>query len=156
MGERSYGSAFTGAQIDEAVSLVLNGGLTDTFLVNAPIGSILWWSGTADSIPVGWHICDGEDGTLDLRDQFILAAGDAHEVGDTGGEEEHTLTVSEMPSHEHRFNYYTASGSYSDVIRGYAPGGSATKNSPTQLVGSSQPHNNMPPYMSVLHCIKAK
>lgn len=40
-----------------------------------PIGSIIMWSGTADTVPDGWHICDGEEGTIDLRDRFVLGGG---------------------------------------------------------------------------------
>lgn len=49
----------------------------------------------------GWHICDGTNGTPDLRGKFILGASDGHAVGSTGGEENHVLTVEEMPSHSH-------------------------------------------------------
>lgn len=41
-------------------------------LINAPIGSIIAWSGSSETIPDGWHACDGEDGTLALQDKFIL------------------------------------------------------------------------------------
>lgn len=38
---------------------------------NVPIGKILEWHGLTTSIPQGWHICDGEDGTLNLISFFI-------------------------------------------------------------------------------------
>ena len=50
---------------------------------------------------IGWHICDGTRGTPDLRGRFILGASDSHVAGSTGGEENHTLTVDEMPAHSH-------------------------------------------------------
>ena len=75
-------------------------------------GIIMAFSGTFDSngYPIdpdtntgdtGWHICDGTNGTPDLRGRFILGASDGHAVGSTGGEENHTLNVNEMPSHTH-------------------------------------------------------
>lgn len=74
-------------------------------------GIIMAFSGTFDNgYPVnpdtnagdaGWHICDGTHGTPDLRGKFILGASNNHAVGSAGGEENHVLTVEEMPSHSH-------------------------------------------------------
>lgn len=48
-----------------------------------PVGGIILWSGT--TIPTNWQICDGTNGTPDLRDKFIVGAGTTYSVGDTGG-----------------------------------------------------------------------
>ena len=45
------------------------------------IGSIVMWNGPLSSIPDGWHICDGTNGTPDLRDRFIQGAGGAFKQG---------------------------------------------------------------------------
>lgn len=124
-----------------------------TVLVNAPIGSILNWSGTEADVPTGWHICNGEDGTLDLRDKFVLGAGTTHPVGDTGGSEEVTLTVGQMPRHGHLLGLVksgNAGGSYN-----YPPATSSAStvsnaNDAITMSGSSQPHSNMPPYYALL------
>ncbi|WP_196599117.1 phage tail fiber protein [Pectinatus frisingensis] len=47
------------------------------------------------------HICDGTNGTMDLRDRFIVGAGNTYASGATGGEKTHQLTANEMPSHVH-------------------------------------------------------
>lgn len=39
-----------------------------------PAGGIIMWSGNIASIPAGWYLCDGNNGTPDLRDQFIVGA----------------------------------------------------------------------------------
>lgn len=119
----------------------------------SPIGSIVIWSGTADNIPTGWALCDGEDGRPDLQDRFVLGAGTSHAVGETGGAEEVTLTVAQMPSHYHSFTGTTqqktgtfSSGSTS--VR-YGSGDKGTNYS-----GSSRPHPNMPPYYTLCYIIK--
>ena len=69
-----------------------------------PTGIIMIWSGTASNIPRGWALCDGTNGTPDLADKFVIAAGAAYPVGAQGGEVEHTLTELEMPAHDHEFD----------------------------------------------------
>ena len=83
-----------------------------------PSGTIAIWRGTVATIPAGWVLCDGANGTPDLRSRFVYGAGgdvntkasytngwnvvNGHlQVGATGGEEQHILTYSEMPSHNH-------------------------------------------------------
>ena len=54
--------------------------------VNAiPSGSIIMWSGSIGSIPSGYYICDGTNGTPDLRDRFVVGSGNTYAVGNTGG-----------------------------------------------------------------------
>lgn len=50
-----------------------------------PTGAILMWSGSIGSIPSGYVICDGTNGTPDLRDRFIVGAGTSYSVGNNGG-----------------------------------------------------------------------
>ena len=66
-----------------------------------PPGAIIMWSGSINDIPVGWALCDGRNGTPDLRDRFIVGAGGAYNPGNTGGAESVTLTVAQMPQHSH-------------------------------------------------------
>lgn len=50
-----------------------------------PTGGIIMWSGSIGAIPAGYVICDGTNGTPDLRDRFIVGAGNSYSVGNTGG-----------------------------------------------------------------------
>jgi hypothetical protein len=50
-----------------------------------PMGVVLLWSGSVGSIPTNWSLCDGTNGTPDLRDKFIVGAGSSHAPGETGG-----------------------------------------------------------------------
>lgn len=100
-----------------------------------------------------------------IKDRFLLAAGDSYAAGSTGGEAEHTLTTEEMPSHEHAVrqrktsptavssfysnNYTSGSNEYGLTSAAKMVTTGSTDNLFTLAVGSSQPHNNMPPYMAV-------
>jgi len=48
-----------------------------------PEGTVAMWQGSG--VPEGWSLCDGSDGTPDLRDRFVIGAGGSHGVGSTGG-----------------------------------------------------------------------
>lgn len=66
-----------------------------------PQGTILSWFGQLSNIPSGFALCDGKNGTPDLRNRFIVGAGDQYKLSATGGEDKHILTINEMPSHNH-------------------------------------------------------
>jgi len=104
----------SGAEIDNefnAISSAVNSKLDSSEfesglseLSTFPSGGIVMWSGAIGNIPLGWTICDGTDGTPDLRDRFIVGAGSTYLPDDTGGENSVQLTESEMPSHSHNIN----------------------------------------------------
>jgi microcystin-dependent protein len=66
-----------------------------------PAGLISMWSGSIGSIPSGWYLCDGSNGTPNLTDRFIIGAGSTYAVNGTGGVSSVTLTTSNMPAHTH-------------------------------------------------------
>ena len=83
-----------------------------------PAGIILAWHGLIANIPSGWILCNGSNGTPDLRGKFLKAAPDATEAGDTGGSATHThsdhaalvhagTAVADHASHTH---------TYSDIV----------------------------------------
>lgn len=53
------------------------------------IGMIVKFSGAIIDIPIGWQLCDGTNGTPDLRDKFVIGAGGAYAVGAAGGSVSH-------------------------------------------------------------------
>jgi len=90
-----------------------------------PVGGIIMWSGGTNNIPTGWTLCDGNDvngvTVPDLRQRFVVGVGDNPNVnwtsqnnGATGGEiehnhggqtDDHTLTLSQIPEHDHVPSY---------------------------------------------------
>ena len=67
-------------------------------------GFIFYWFGPTEDIPYGWQLCDGTNGTPDLRDRFIIGAGGTLAVGSTGGAASHTHTfTSNQHSHTAKF-----------------------------------------------------
>lgn len=55
-------------------------------------GIILIWSGTIATIPSGFILCNGANGTPDLRDRFVVGAGTTYNPADTGGAVNHNHT----------------------------------------------------------------
>lgn len=48
------------------------------------------WSGFLGSIPANWQLCDGTNGTPDLRDRFVQGSQGSLAIGDTGGNANHS------------------------------------------------------------------
>jgi len=136
-----------------------------------PLGGIIMWSGA--TVPAGWALCDGSTvnsrATPDLRGRFVLGSGagsglTTRTLGGTGGEENHTLSINEMPSHNHPLTDPGHTHTYYDPISGQYQGlnhdsnGTAVEYPASENTGSSRTgitmgskgggdaHNNMPPY----------
>ena len=92
-----------------------------------------------------------------ISGRFLLASGGGYSLGDYAGEATHTLTIEEMPSHQHSVPFgATTAGDSSGFPYAWESGlTSATQgkgwgaNAGTFAQGKSQPHNNMPPYLVV-------
>ena len=95
-----------------------------------------------------------------ISGRFRFASDFNHNVGDTGGEEAHTLTKDEMPNHSHEYDKFCYSdfiqfGSYSGYCK-YFPIKSDHDKEPvkflytysTTSVGGGCSHNNMPPFLT--------
>ena len=66
-----------------------------------PKGTILPWYGKSSDIPEGFALCDGTKGTPDLRNRFLVGAGSNYALGDRGGEDQVTLTGTQIGNHYH-------------------------------------------------------
>lgn len=127
-----FSVTFAAAQIPTSA---ING-LAAFVVANAlPSGVIMMWSGSIATIPAGWVLCDGTNGTPDLRSRFVYGAGSGphpapasvggaathgHTVTISGGAHDqgytvdsHALTTSQMPAHTH---FTVAAGIKNDIL----------------------------------------
>lgn len=107
-------------------------------------GIIALWFGSLASIPAGFVLCDGNNGTPDLRDKFLVGAGDTFAVNDTGGN----------VLHNHDF---TGDGHNHDIGGGpnIGPGVGFQANTSTEAVtGTTNNANGLPPYHSLAYIMK--
>jgi microcystin-dependent protein len=78
-----------------------------------PLGGIIIWSGAENAVPAGWALCNGQSSnnrtTPDLRGRFVIGPSSGRGVGATGGTETVTLTVGQLPAHNHRVSGSTSS-----------------------------------------------
>jgi hypothetical protein len=122
-----------------------------------PRGTIIMWHGDSRTIPKGWAICNKQNGTPDLRDRFIVGAGNTYKVNATGGEERVSLKINEMPRHSHRvFTGVKSMGnSYDWDKKGRYP--AHWDNSTYRITdekGNGDSHENRPPYYALYFLMK--
>lgn len=134
-----------------------------------PSGCILIWSGSIGSVPSGFLLCDGTNGTPDLRNSFVLGAGNTYAVGQTGGSADaivvnHTHTATSVvtdPGHLHAGGWVSSGnlsrantdalgvqGNTSSAFTGITV---ATTNASTGVSGTNA---NLPPYYALAYIMK--
>ena len=106
-----------------------------------PVGGIIMWSGTIANIPTGWALCNGSNGTPDLRDKFIVGAGSSYTPGNTGGSAtttstEHTHGITD-PSHQH---FVAAEGQAGALPTTFATTGITINNATIETSGALPPY----------------
>ena len=143
-----------------------------------PSGVIVIWSGSTGSIPSGYVICDGSNGTPDLRNSFVLGAGNSYTVGQTGGSTDaivvsHTHTATSTvtdPGHAHNssnnnfmVNYAGGGQNGTNNVRSFGfDTATATASAITGITvattnasaGTSGTNANLPPYYALAYIMK--
>ena len=84
---------------------------------SVPKGSIIPWYGDKANIPDGFALCDGTKGTPDLRNRFLVGAGDTYKLRDIGGEDQVTLTGTQIGNHYHYWSSMYTSDPYSESYK---------------------------------------
>jgi hypothetical protein len=135
-----------------------------------PAGGIIIWSGSTGSIPATWYLCDGTNGTPDLRNSFIVGAGSTYAVNATGGSADaivvsHTHTATSVvtdPGHVHALSGGTEqadTGGLDKTVGSNEANSSsattgitvATTNASTGVSGTNA---NLPPYYALAYIMK--
>ena len=139
-------------------------------------GMIMLWSGSTDSVPSGWAICDGANNTPDLRDRFVVGAGNTYDVDSTGGSADavvvshkHTGSTNTTGNHSHTLPHYLvqAVAGTGDIDRDNeyqqwkALSGQKTNTTgnhahsfTTSTVGDGGTNKNLPPYYALAYIMK--
>lgn len=125
-----------------------------------PSGTIVMY-GRAQ-IPDGWTICDGSNGTPDLRNRFVVGAGSAYGLGATGGADTVALTTDQMPSHYHEalgggiddLNFTGGNQYNGERIPWTRSDGNAAGVERTRSTGGGLAHENRPPYYALYYIMK--
>jgi hypothetical protein len=145
-------------------------------------GMIMMWSGTIATIPSGWLLCNGSNGTPDLRDKFIIGASQddsgvaktnvTGSLTQTGGSKDaivvshtHTASVSD-PGHTHNQTQAKTGNAASSVDQWSGVTGKLSTNIPTSssttgitvsnsTEGSSGTNQNLPPYYALAFIMKS-
>jgi len=135
----------------------------------APIASIIAWAKnikTGLTIPACWVECNGQtlndsesilNGILipNLNGQNRFLRGNSTS-GETGGEEKHTLTINEMPRHNHDINAGGSSGVASGVQPTPATTPTPSYSNLIRYTGDDAPHENRPPFYDIVWIIRIK
>jgi len=121
-------------------------------------GMVMMYSGSSGGIPIGWVICDGSNGTPDLRNRFIVGAGSGYSVSQTGGTKDAGLI-----KHYHLYNSGVTAGATALVDEVTSGGVSVLKtlNAATSLTTSVEgttdgtgTDTNLPPYYALYFIMK--
>lgn len=166
--------------LDVKGDVFINGAVNTASSGMVPLNSIWLWFGKLDEVPAGWVLCDGNapPGVPNLQNRFIYGWGDSV-LGAIGGEETHTLSLPEMPQHNHNITMTQDGHNHQDYVRhatinydGFfdpnsqdianwdGNGGAYTDYAQPAIhtteanQGQSQAHDNMPPYYVLAYIMK--
>jgi hypothetical protein len=146
-----------------------------TTLNSFKTGMIMIWYGSAGAVPSGWAICDGSNGTPNLRNKFVMGANLASDVNTTGGS-----ATSSLPEHSHTGSTNSTGGHTHSTLAGYtgrygagankhgitssqlrdgiqdqvSVAGSHTHTVTINKAGKNPTNGNLPPYLALYYIMK--
>lgn len=145
-------------------------GLSPVWTEGVPYGGIMMWWGLPTNVPTGWVLCDGRSylisgltwQTPDLRDRFIVGAGNLYSAASTGGYTDATLVSHTHTTQPHSHTVLAARNDYRERVDGSddtwrASDASCVTDSATVVVnsaGESGVNKNLPPYHALCFIMK--
>lgn len=75
--------------------------LSPLLMAAFPTGSVILWFGSSGSVPAGWQLCNGTNGTPDLRDRVPIGAGTTYNLNDAGGSTSVSGNTGNAGGHSH-------------------------------------------------------
>jgi hypothetical protein len=170
------------ATLDTTGLVIQNRFVTQLNIITAGI-IVMWWS-TSGTVPTGWFICNGTNGTPDLRNRFIVCAGATFAQGTTGGSTTtsaagahdhgaatggHALTNDQIPPHIHGLTYSTAGRATNGTLPAvtFIATSAGVIAAETQTTGGGLPHTHSitpvpththtvtPAYYALIYIMKA-
>jgi hypothetical protein len=130
-----------------------------------PLGSVIMWYGSIVTIPAGWALCDGNNGTPDLRDRFVIGAGNNYAVNARGGSKDaivvsHTHGVDD-PGHVHTYTRATLQTPFKQGQSNAVTNSLPTVNTSNAITGITVvaagvdgTNANLPPYYALCFIMK--
>lgn len=119
-------------------------GMMSSVVRDVEAGIIAAFSGGLGAIPDGWALCDGTNGTPDLRNQFVPGAGDTFSVGANGGATTHTHGFVGN-GHTHSIDFGGEMGAGFDYTAGTTP---------SSAVGTTDAGSSLPPYYALAYIMR--
>jgi microcystin-dependent protein len=131
------------------------------------------WSGSIATIPAGWLLCNGANGTPDLRDRFVVGAGSTYSVAAVGGSADaivvshnHTASTTSTDSgHNHNYTFraqtFAVTGSTIQAWEGTSSQPTSTgfaqitSSTTVASAGVSGTNANLPPYYALAYIMKS-
>ncbi len=147
-------------------ALEVQGRIRDQAGFVMPAGGIIMWSGSISEIPDGWALCDGNNNTPNLSGRFIVGYQNGNtdygQVGNTGGQNQVTLTINQMPAHNHDLKDGQGGDNTGSIKGDNSPNLSGQDRArdwynSTNLMkntGGGQPHENRPAYFVLAFIMK--
>jgi hypothetical protein len=117
-----------------------------------PIGGIALWSGAILDIPAGWALCDGNNGTPNLRDKFVVGAGDLYAVDAAGGVVDHAHSFA-TDGHAHSIQTTHACPGAGGITAwsSLADSNMVQDNNDS---GTTDQEDNLPPYLALAYIMR--